>query len=500
MGYSNFTKPFAVVRNALWGVPPSDPKERRYLLKLDIFVLSYVCLMYWVNYLDRANVSNAYVSGMKQDLNMGGDDFNLVNTIFYIGYIISMVPHNMILLKVRPRYWLTICAAIWSILTLATYKVTHFYQLCVIRFFQAMFESCIFGGVHLILGSYYTNKKDLIIRSFVFTSSGLVGQIFSGVIQAAVHKTMNGWHGLASWRVLFIMDFICSFPIVIYGFIFFPDAPDVGKPFYFTEEEHQMALAKMTKPKYDKFNTDLIRRIFGRWHWYLFSMLWIVGAINESFATNSIFALWLNHYNYSVEDRNHFPMGVFAVGVLATALSAYYIRYVGNGKSHWHVSLAIAAVMVISPVIQLCKPFDKTAVFVAQYLSGVSYAAQTVSFSWANVVCANDLQERAIVISSMNMLGNCMNAWWSITFFGAKTAPRFRNGAIALISSAAATLFVVGLIAWLQMREDKRRGGIVDTFDAVEAAESGEDSTCGGGDSLAEFDEKKLASLPRVEY
>lgn len=42
-------------------------------------------------------------------------------------------------------------------------------------------------------------------------------------------------------------------------------------------------------------------------------------------------------------------------------------------------------------------------------------------------------------------------------FFAADTAPRFRNGAIALISSAAATIFVVGTIAYLQLRDDKRK-------------------------------------------
>lgn len=465
-------KQFTILRNALWGKPPTDSKERRYLFKLDVFVLTYVCLLYWVNYLDRANVANAYVSGMQEDLGLSGNDFNVVNTIFYVGYIVSMIPHNLILLKIRPRYWLTICAGIWSILTLATYKVTHFYQLCIIRFVQAMFESCIFGGVHLILGSYYTNARDLIIRTFVFTSSGLVGQIFSGVIQASVHANMDGWHGLAGWRVLFIMDFICSFPIVIFGYIFFPDAPDIGKPFYFTEEEHAIALKRLVKPKHYKFGWDVILRVFGRWHWYLFGMLWLVGAINESFATNSVFALWLKYYDYSVLDRNHFPMGIYAVGVLATAISAYYIRNVGNGKLYWHVSLAIALVVLISPIIQLCQPYAKESVFVAQYLSGVSYAAQTVSFGWANIVCADDLQERAIVISSMNMLGNTMNAWWSIVFFAADTAPRFRNGAIALISSSVATVFVVVGIAWLQRRDEKRIGGLVKQSDFEELVDN----------------------------
>jgi hypothetical protein len=36
------------LRVAVWGVPPDTAAERRLLFKIDFFVLTYVCLMYWV--------------------------------------------------------------------------------------------------------------------------------------------------------------------------------------------------------------------------------------------------------------------------------------------------------------------------------------------------------------------------------------------------------------------------------------------------------------------
>ena len=92
------------LRVAVWGVPPDTVAERRLLVKVDFFVLTYVCLMYWVsghaietfhpptnslpqvNYLDRANLNNAYVSGAREDLNFKGTQLNQINTIFY-GYV-----------------------------------------------------------------------------------------------------------------------------------------------------------------------------------------------------------------------------------------------------------------------------------------------------------------------------------------------------------------------------------------------------------------------------
>lgn len=38
------------LRVVIWGQPPDTKAEKRLLLKIDFFILTYVCLMYWVNY------------------------------------------------------------------------------------------------------------------------------------------------------------------------------------------------------------------------------------------------------------------------------------------------------------------------------------------------------------------------------------------------------------------------------------------------------------------
>lgn len=201
----------ARIKAVFWGNPPEDMAERKLLLKIDLLVMSFVCLNYWINYVDRSNIANAYISGMKEDLNMTGDDFNVINTVFYVGYIVSMVPNNIMLLKVPPRYWLSFCCFAWAMLTLGFYKVTSYKQMCVIRFFQACFESSTFAGTHLILGSWY-KEHEINTRSATFTSSGLIGIIFSGFMQGAIYTSMDGKRGLAGWRWLFIIIFSNNSP------------------------------------------------------------------------------------------------------------------------------------------------------------------------------------------------------------------------------------------------------------------------------------------------
>ncbi|KAJ8142355.1 hypothetical protein OY671_004499 [Metschnikowia pulcherrima] len=441
------------IKELLLGKTASNPAEAKLVRKIDWFVLSFCCLLYWVNYLDRLNLSNAYVSGMKEDLKMKGDEFNLINTVFSIGYIVALIPHNLILLKVRPRYWLSFCCFAWGMLTLSLYKATGYKFLCVVRFFQAVFEASTFTGCHLLLGSWYT-EEELAKRAAIFTSSGLMGNIFSSTMQAAIYSHMDQKNGLAGWRWLFIIDFLITLPIALYGLIFFPDTPDTCKAFYFNEEEVEMALKRVKPREHTKLDWSVFKRVLGRWHWYLFSFLWVLGGENESFSTNSLFALWLKYFGYSVPQRNHYPMGVYAMGILANFVLCYYVDLT-HGKYHYRAGLVIAAVMLLSAILLVARPLDKSFVFAAHYLSAWSYAGQPVFFSWANVVTYNDVQERAVVLASMNMFSGAVNAWWSLVFYGASTAPKFRIGCYAMIATTIASAVTVVVIRFLELRSPR---------------------------------------------
>ncbi|KAF5388136.1 hypothetical protein D9615_000261 [Tricholomella constricta] len=222
-------------RHFVWGASPPTKVERTLLYKIDWFILSYCCLMYFTNYLDRSNISNAYVSGMKEELNMVGTEFNKINTIFTCGYIIGMIPNNLMLQVVSPRIWFPSMQIVWGVLTFGTSAVHSVQQIYIIRFFQGMAESSTFVGSHYILGSWY-KPEELGKRSGIFTSSGLIGTLFSGILQAAVYRHLDGHAGRSGWRWLFIIDGVITLPIAIYGFLIFPDLPVTTKAFYLTTE------------------------------------------------------------------------------------------------------------------------------------------------------------------------------------------------------------------------------------------------------------------------
>ncbi|KAI0053063.1 MFS general substrate transporter [Auriscalpium vulgare] len=433
--------------------------ESMLLVKIDWFILSYCCLMYFTNYLDRSNVSNAYVSGMKEDLHMVGTQFNQINTLFTCGYIVGMIPNSLMLQVVPPRIWLPSMQIVWGILTFCTSTVTSVHQIFGIRFVQGIAESSTFAGTHYILGSWY-RASELGKRSAVFTSSGLAGTLFSGVLQAAVYRHLNGVAGRAGWRWLFIIDGIITLPIACYGFFIFPDVPATTKAFYLSDSERVLASKRlsMTDTSRRPLSWDTAKRVLGRWRWYACSLLFAISGETESFGSNNLMGQWLKAIGgYTVEQIDNYPSGMTAFAITSTLVCA---TWTDRSQRRWPVLVYMATACTVSAICILVWRSPTGLKFFAYYLAGASYAGQATTFAWANQICADDYQERAIVLASMNMWNNVINAWWPLVLYPATDAPRFHKGMIAMIAVCAATLVVTWLVWYLERREWRQRAAV----------------------------------------
>lgn len=129
-----------------WTRPGTSKSEIALVRKIDLCVLTYCCLSFFCKDLDRNNVSNAYVSGMKEDLNLNGNELNWFTTFYQIGYIVGQIPSNILLTKISPRYFLPGAEFIWSLLVLFLYKVRSAKDIYVLRFFIGLVEATCWPG------------------------------------------------------------------------------------------------------------------------------------------------------------------------------------------------------------------------------------------------------------------------------------------------------------------------------------------------------------------
>ncbi|KIX03041.1 uncharacterized protein Z518_06591 [Rhinocladiella mackenziei CBS 650.93] len=444
-----------------------SPLERKLIHKVDWFILSFCCLMYFFNYLDRSNLTQAYVSGMKEDLNFKGNQLTQITTIFTCGYIVGMVPCNLALYYIKPRIFFPSMVVFWAALTMVTAASDSPEHLMAIRFFVGVAESSTFIGTHYILGSWYT-EKELGKRSGIFTASGLAGTMFGGFIQTGIYSSMNGLSGLAGWRWLFIIDGIITLPVAVYGFLLFPDTPSTTSAPYLSAEERALAVSRVPEvPEQKPLTLAFVKRVFRSWQFYGFVMLWVIAGETESFSTNSLLALYMKSTpdrDYSVYQLNNYPTGVPAVGIVSTLFWATLTDYLGGQR--YLVGYWIAITGIVTSGILLAPSTTVAGHFGAYYWAGSVYACQATFFAWANDALRYEEDSlRAIVIACMNLGSNAVNAWWSILFYSADMAPKFTRGMWAMIAVSIAMAIWTGGLQIVERISARKR--IVTTEEAL---------------------------------
>ncbi|KIA75766.1 MFS pantothenate transporter [Aspergillus ustus] len=431
----------------MWWI--KDP-ERKLLFKVDFFILSFCCMTYFFNYLDRSNLTNAYVSGMEEDLGFKGNQFNVINTVFTVGYILGQVPSNLAVTYLPPRVFFPVMVLLWGGLTMVTAAVHNPQGIMAIRFFLGIAEASTFAGTHYILGSWYT-ERELGKRSGIFTASGLAGTMFGGFIQTGIHSSLDGAVGLSGWRWLFIIDGLITLPIAIYGLLLFPDTPRTTRAPYLSATERELAVSRLPVDEEPApIKQAFVKQLFTTWYWWGFVILWVIAGETESFSSNSLLALYMKAHptiKYSVPQLNNYPTGVPAVGIVSTLFWATLTDLLGGKR--YLVGYFIGITGVVTSVLILTR-FDSTpTVFGAYYWAGAVYACQATFFAWCNdAMRGRDSRQRSVVIASMNMGNNAVNAWWSIIFYSADLAPRFTRGMWAMIGcSIALVLWTTAILA-----------------------------------------------------
>ncbi|KAI1408983.1 MFS general substrate transporter [Hypoxylon sp. FL1857] len=440
----------------IWDYEPGrSHEERAFIQKLDVFLVTMLSFGYFIKNLDQTNISNAFVSGMKEDLGMNGNEINLVDTAWTVGYVIGQIPSQIVLTKVRPSVWVPSCELLWTLLTFCLAAAKTSDHVIAIRFFVGLAESIFYPAAHTVLGSWY-KPSELGKRACIFHASSAAASMFSGYLQAGVYRGLNGVNGFAGWQWLFIVDGIISLPICIAGFFILPDLPENTRAFYLNDSDRAMARERMDKvgraPR-ARLGRSAFKRIFGRWHVYLLTILYIIFInIGPSGSINPM-ALWLKAKGESVERINLIPTAAAAIQLVLTVSFAIISDAIRRRASIMSISTFLGGFAALLLAIWNIPDGLK---WFALLLQRASVPYGPLSMSWANEICGADAEERAIVIGIMNSMGYAFNAWVPLLTFPQVDSPRFRKGFIFSTAAFGAQAIITAIVAFMYKRDQKR--------------------------------------------
>ncbi|KAF8922244.1 major facilitator superfamily domain-containing protein [Mucidula mucida] len=446
--------------------------ERKLIRKLDFGILVVSCLGFFMRYLDAANLANAYVSGMKEDLNILGNEYTYMGTCYTIAYALFQIPGTMAVTRIRPSYFLFMCEVGWGIFTFAQAGAQTSSMMYGFRFCVGMFEAPFFPCILYLMGSWY-NKYEMAKRIAIFHLCGSLGSSFGGYLQAAVYETLDGTRGIAGWRWLYIVCGCMTIPCGLAVLLILPDLPSNTRAWYLTEEEKQFALERAialgrSQPGENKLDWTLVKRMLGTWsmsspsfaffdpliglEWYGFVLGYVV--YGTSCQAGDYFGIWLKSAGYSVAKRNVIPS-------CSRLLSAFCIFLWGFGSDLTGSRFAF----VFGPLAILRSPSkwyfgvlaEVSAVKIVRLYHGGCSVNDCCVLYLANEIMAGDNELRALTISSMNGIQYSVSAWLPIIIFLKPWRRRsFRRGFPATFGFVIAGLIIIVGIKFMADRDEQR--------------------------------------------
>lgn len=92
----------------------NEKKERAVLRKIDLHLMGPLWVVFVFGFLDRINLGNVAVLGIMKDLKLTGTDFAIAMQIFFVPYILTDIPSNIILRKFSPSTWISVLTFFWG--------------------------------------------------------------------------------------------------------------------------------------------------------------------------------------------------------------------------------------------------------------------------------------------------------------------------------------------------------------------------------------------------
>ncbi|AFR94635.2 pantothenate transporter [Cryptococcus neoformans C23] len=481
-------------KSYLWSTLDVPRGEAIFLTKLDLTLISSAALGVMIRYLDQVNITNAFNSGMKEDLNLYGNELNYANAFWSAAYVIGQIPSNLILTRVNAPRYIAFIELAWTAFTFGSAGVKNTRTLYALRFLIGLFEAGHFPAVMYVCSSYYKPhelaRRNTLIQ--VFTS---VGPLFSGFLMAAVFSSLDGKQGWAGWRWMFIVCGCISLPCALWTLFAMPQLPGRAKPnWLFSQEEINIARARM--PTEAKLYTGLfkwkdIKRWHKTWHVYLFPFYFLAAGQIGQAGSSMIF--WVRSYNvrgqpavFSVAEINIIPLGINIITIVG-ALAASWISDALPGSSRWPPMVFASLVGVIIPAALGATPVhpaNRGTRWALFYLTALSSTAAGVCWTYVNETSRDDPEKRAYVGAMMNAFSYIFTAFIPIFTFPTSKQPYVSTGMFATSGFAAAALLSALAIGYMEHRDKRKASRKWEEQQVVERVdnESGDDGKRSSGD------------------
>lgn len=191
--------------------------------KLTRRLIPLFVVMFFVNYLDRANIGVAALV-MNADLHLSPLDYGFAAGIFSLAYALCGIPANIAFHRIGARRWLGSITIAWGVIALGTGFVFDKWSFNSARLLLGVAEAGFTPGILLYLTQWFpaANRGHAFAT---FTAGNPIAIILGAPLSAAILVMPALGLGLRNWQWLFIIEALPALLLGVFVLLYLDDRP-----------------------------------------------------------------------------------------------------------------------------------------------------------------------------------------------------------------------------------------------------------------------------------
>ncbi|KPM35416.1 hypothetical protein AK830_g11164 [Neonectria ditissima] len=209
---------------------PLDPeRSRRLIRRIDTHIMPLICIVYFLQYIDKTAISYASVTGIIQSTGLKGNEFNWVASIFFFGQLAFEFPTIRLIQMFPLAKYVSANVTLWGATLACMAACTNYSGLLACRFFLGVLEAAIVPAWVLFTSQWYTKEEQAFRVGIWFSVCG-AAQMFGGYFAygVATHVGKDPDAALEGWQIVFLFLGLLTCLIGITFWFVMPDSPAVA--------------------------------------------------------------------------------------------------------------------------------------------------------------------------------------------------------------------------------------------------------------------------------
>ncbi|KAJ5218413.1 transporter [Penicillium cinerascens] len=450
-----------------------EATNRRLLRTIDWHMMPIMCFIYGMNYLDKTTLSYASIMGIKEDLNLVGDQYQWLGSLFYfgetlyfmlvfggmgayghLGYLAWEYPTNRLLQRLPLGKYSGVCILMWGIILSCFAAVKTFSGAIAIRFFLGVFEAAVTPGFALLTSQWYTKREQGSRVNIWFSFNG-IGQIVGGCVAygIAVGTAKHG-SSIAPWKIIFLVTGLLT---VVLGCVFLWIVPDNQlNARWLKKEDRILAIARVRINQQGIGNKhfklyQVKEALLDPMSWAFFFYALIVDIPNGGIS--NFFSLLIKSFGFT--DQQSLILGVpgGAVEVVALLLNGY-MGHITNQRILCSLGGLVCAMLGMILIVALPQS-DNTGRLIGYYMTQASPTAFVALLAMISSNVAG--YTKKTTVAAMYLIGYCVGNIIGPQTFRPKDAPRYVPAEITIIVCTGVCIGIMCFIWWWYRKENIRK-------------------------------------------